>query len=416
MFIYQFPGKKAEVYDRTNPDWVPSIGLGGHRVTETPETPQLQRYNRAKGRTHRKLVLTPITEVQEPLSELASVTETCKSLEMSTQTEETSAYISGMENEIHLLRQENRLLRLSTVDRFSEEYFEDDDEKVNNMTGISTFATLMLLFQYVEPYMIDTQLMSKFQVLILTLMRLRLNASVTFLGYTFGIATPNVSRLFLNTIEVLYQRLYPCIYWPRREELELTMPYQFRQHFNRKCISIIDCFEVFIERPSNLEARMETWSSYKHHNTVKFLVGITPQGTVSFISKAWGGRVSDKYITEHCGYLNKIQAGDLILADRGFDISETVGSLCAQVNIPAFTRGKDQLSACDVETTRKVANVRIHVERVIGLVRQKYSFLSGTIPVTMLMNPDEENVTTIDKTAFVCCALINWNQSIVDFN
>jgi hypothetical protein len=66
MFIYQFPGKKAEVYDRTNPDWVPSIGLGGHRVTETPETPQLQRYNRSKGRTHRKLVLTPITEVQEP--------------------------------------------------------------------------------------------------------------------------------------------------------------------------------------------------------------------------------------------------------------------------------------------------------------------------------------------------------------
>ena len=65
---------------------------------------------------------------------------------------------------------------------------------------------------------------------------------------------------------------------------------------------IIDCFEIFIDRPSNLMSRAQTWSNYKHHNTVKLLVGITPQGVVSFISKAWVGRASDKYITEHCGF------------------------------------------------------------------------------------------------------------------
>jgi hypothetical protein len=75
-------------------------------------------------------------------------------------------------------------------------------------------------------------------------------------------------------------------------------------------------FEVFIDIPSNLKARAETWSSYKHHNTVKFLIGITPQGTVSYISKAWGGRVSDKYITENGGFLNNIYPGDLVLADQ----------------------------------------------------------------------------------------------------
>ena len=45
---------------------------------------------------------------------------------------------------------------------------------------------------------------------------------------------------------------------------------------------------VFIERPSSLIARAMTWSNYKHHNTVKFLFGITPQEVISFISKAWG--------------------------------------------------------------------------------------------------------------------------------
>ena len=58
------------------------------------------------------------------------------------------------------------------------------------------------------------------------------------------------------------------------------MPDCFKLSFGNKVAVIIDCFEVFIERPSSLLARAATWSSYKHHNTVKFLIGITPQGLV----------------------------------------------------------------------------------------------------------------------------------------
>ena len=42
----------------------------------------------------------------------------------------------------------------------------------------------------------------------------------------------------------------------------------------------------------------------------------------------------------------------------------------AKLHIPAFTKGKSQLSAMEVTETRTIANVRIHVERVIGNVRQ----------------------------------------------
>ena len=56
------------------------------------------------------------------------------------------------------------------------------------------------------------------------------------------------------------------------------------------------------------------------------------------------------------------------------------GLMQARVHIPAFTKGKDQLSALEVEETCAIANVRIHVERVVWAVRQRYTVLKGTAP------------------------------------
>ena len=141
------------------------------------------------------------------------------------------------------------------------------------------------------------------------------------------------------------ERLSPLIRWPHTEEVRTTMPMAFCKFFS-KCVCIIDCTEVFIDRPSDLKVRAQTWSNYKQHNTIKFLIAVTPQGTISFVSKAWGGRTSDKYkyITEHYGLFEHLH-GDLILADRGFTIQDTVGLYCVtKVNVPPYTKGKNSLA------------------------------------------------------------------------
>ena len=106
-----------------------------------------------------------------------------------------------------------------------------------------------------------------------------------------------------------------------------------------------------------------------HLNTCKFLIGIVPQGAVTFIYEAWDGRASDKHITENSGLLEKLLPGDLILADRGFDIEDSVAVFYAKVEIPDFTRGKKQFSPLEVEHSRKIAASWIHVERVVGNVQ-----------------------------------------------
>ena len=103
-----------------------------------------------------------------------------------------------------------------------------------------------------------------------------------------------MSRTFLHVVDVLHQRLKPLIIWPDREVLRKTLPMDFNKYCPN-CVVIIDCFEIFLHRPLNPLARAQTFSSYEPHNTVKYLIGITPQGTVSFISEGWGGRVSDKH-------------------------------------------------------------------------------------------------------------------------
>ena len=185
------------------------------------------------------------------------------------------------------------------------------------------------------------------------------------------------------------------------------MPSVFLKNFGNKVAVIIYCFEIFIDRPSSLIARAMTWSNYKYHNTVKYLIGVTPQGLISFASFGWGGPASDKYLTENCKLLNNLLPGDIVLADRRVDIADSVGMYQAILYIPAFTKGKKQLSANEVEDTRRIAYVRIYVQRVIGLVRRKYVMLQSTLSVHLSSTKPGESIAPIDKIVTICCALTN---------
>ena len=122
-----------------------------------------------------------------------------------TQTELTGNSIEVMmkeKNELEIkvtcLKQENENLRMELLDfQLTEHAFIDKDDKVLFYTGLPNWKILFCLFSYVSPYLKNSCVLSPFQQLLLTLIRLRLNLSGNDLGYRFGnISLSTVSRIF----------------------------------------------------------------------------------------------------------------------------------------------------------------------------------------------------------------------------
>ena len=219
-------------------------------------------------------------------------------LDSSTQTELTASNISQMEGVVRdhytnvYLSHNPSDVNANGV--FNVKNFENDVKMVTYYTGVPNFKVLKSTFEFIRNHVKPGKCLTQFEEFIIVLSKPRLNLGMQDLAYRCSISLSKVSRILHKWLIVMDIRLTPaCIVWPLRENLRKTMPECFTKTFGKKVVVIIDCFEIFVDRPSNVMARAETWSQYKHHNTVKFLIGITPQGVVSFISKGWGGRVSD---------------------------------------------------------------------------------------------------------------------------
>uniref|UniRef100_A0A3P8QH58 THAP-type domain-containing protein n=1 Tax=Astatotilapia calliptera TaxID=8154 RepID=A0A3P8QH58_ASTCA len=448
-------GKPAYEMDQTNPDWVPTLHMG-HSETRTSHS---DRHRRRTQRQQNKVLFGGFDNgAAECEGEASAEVTTEEQPEMDTTEEQhhnnlvilaegqicagqVEAEVTGADAEnidirekqtedqqltndcvrcvqsraeINRLLEENRKLK-SKLDKteLNENFLKGDTEKVKYYTGFTCFAIFMSVLENVKVFLPASKKLSHFQMLLLTLMRLRLDLPVQHLSYLFNVSHKTLSSVFSDTIDVLYARFGILVHWPERHCLQATMPPQFTDTFGNRVAIIVDCFEIRTERPSNLKACAQTYSHYKGTHTMKYLIGITPQGAISFISKGWGGRASDKHITKQCGILNKLLPGDVVLADRGFDIRDAVGMMCAEVKIPAFTRGFCQLDAKDIENTRAIAHLRIHVERVIGSLRNKFKMLHTTMPIRSLLPCEGEDVTFLDKIVRVCCVLVNMCPSVV---
>ena len=211
-------------------------------------------------------------------------------------------------------------------DFYSFAYYENKTEKVRFYTGMPNIGVLKVTFDMVEAYIRnDAKTLSKENEYLMCLIKLRMKYLFKNIANHLNVSATTVQRSFHDTLDVLFCRLCGfLIQWPERENLRESMPMSFRKNFGCSVVVILDCFELFTERPSDALNKVYTYSSYKRHQTVKYLIGVSPQGVITYISEGWGGRTSGKYITEKCGIFNNLLPPDTVMVDWGFCIEEAV--------------------------------------------------------------------------------------------
>lgn len=244
-------------------------------------------------------------------------------------------------------------------------------------------------------------------VICLILRKIRLNEPFEILAHEFGISSAYASRLFRRYVSFVADHLRELIIWPTSDQIKKMLPVPFRKNYN-KVESIVDCFEIQIEKPSDPVYQALTWSEYKKGNTVKYFISLTPDGLINFVSKGYGGRISDEMITSVCGYLEQIPHPDVhVMADRGFKKIEPLlnGKKCVLVR-PASVKSGTKLDKSDVLSSRKIAALRIHVERGISRIRE-FKFLT---PHATL---DNKQLRHVDDVMYIVCGLINLQGPLI---
>ncbi|PFX12629.1 hypothetical protein AWC38_SpisGene23379 [Stylophora pistillata] len=274
--------------------------------------------------------------------------------------EQQSLLISTLKQEVGRLKKQ---LDENERKTFSLENFKDDDSAIQFYTGFPNYKALMAVYEYLDPKVSKLQCwtgktvpdsrsyqenpqskpgpirnLTGLEEFFMVLVRLKVGLFVKDLSDRFDISIAgHFSKNFTTWINFLCLELRLIFPFRSQSDELRNMPLEFSR--SPSTTVIIDCTEVFIEVPSSMKSQSETWSNYKRHNTFKVLVGVSPNSQVIFISKLWGGRVSDKVISQQSGILDLVDARDILMADRGFHIKVTLPP-GVDLNFPPLQRHK----------------------------------------------------------------------------
>ena len=337
-----------------------------------------------------------------------------------------SKTLKRLKSEVHwrnkyriLLQKHKRLMKKMREDRQLPKLIRSSDEWGIFYTGLSR-ESRDLLFDFLGPSknnlkIIDSQSKKTSGELsicvedqfLLMLVKLRQNFPFTDLAQRFKITRQMAARLFKTWIQFTFLEFGEIRdqLFRRYNQIKKPLPAHFQNQFLRRTRCVIDCTEFKLETSRDFRQQGNNYSCYKSHATAKVLIGVAPNGSFSFASDCFEGSISDKEIVKKSGFINHIQPGDVILADRGFLIEDLLKEKKAALVIPPFLHGRTQFTLRETQLTKVIARARIHVERFMERLKN-FKFFNGVIPLIHL--------PLLSQAVFVACCLVNFTKTLTE--
>ena len=200
------------------------------------------------------------------------------------------------------------------------------------------------------------------------------------------------------TAAVLKYLIFVPKMWKILLPLDLTNLVNFHDY-----ISLLMPLRFFLKTPKNHAAQRITWSNYKHHDTGKFLITISPNGLMVFASVAYGDSILDKQLTVDSGYLDLVEPYTVIMVDKGFNIKEECTARFIDVHVPPGNRGHSQMLAKDIKKTNDIGKFRVSVEQVMRRFKT-FNLIAKELLISL--------VNDLHDIIVICAALNNLQSPI----
>jgi hypothetical protein len=204
----------------------------------------------------------------------------------------------------------------------------------------------------------------------------------------FGVGCTLVHDIVYSWANLLCDALEQIFPVPTRSQLLRAYPKSVLKKFGHTQIfMLLDATKGYAQVSSMKTVNAILYSAYKHHSTMKWLVGCDPIGAVwnSAISDGFGGSISDPMLTCVTNILEQIPFGSSVEVDKGFLIE----NLCALLGVHCVRQMKmldkqTQQSKEDVALTQKVGKTRIPIEQANGQMKCGTSFFDKAIRIQQL--------------------------------
>lgn len=266
-------------------------------------------------------------------------------------------------------------------ERFGLQRYANDDALVKFYTGFHSYEMLvnfhrcisccvegMRTWEQVQPSKTTKRFRSfasdldPIDQMFMFLNKLRLGSRDEELADKFNVSPDAVHTNTITWANLLYAILGAQPLWPSRQLVQQFMPSAFRQLYPSTRV-ILGRVKIDIRSPSRTTPRCGQFSNDEDKMKVKSLVGVTPNGAVSFVSALYADCMSDAQVTKVSGLLDLLEPGDVVMADEGFVIDNVLSERQCSLVTPRFLSRQIRFAVEETEGDQTIEeNLRVYVE------------------------------------------------------
>ena len=132
----------------------------------------------------------------------------------------------------------------------------------------------------------------------ITLMKDRQSYTNLHLAQLFNCSISTIANIVTTFIHVLHSVLFTDLMTsiPSRDKNKLSAPSTFSQFGS--CRVVIDCRDIKIATSGLMNQQNATYSNYRGMHSFKVIVGVAPNGVITYVSNLYPRSISDKAIVQ----------------------------------------------------------------------------------------------------------------------